>query len=260
MTNTAQHGTPIWYELSTGDLDAAGGFYTSVIGWKIADSGMEGITYHIATAPDGGQVAGLMTAPPGPDGAPPPAWVIYFACDDCEAMAAAITAAGGRVLQEPTDIPGTGRFAICADPQGAMFGILQPLPMDEAPQHPPFDQAAVGHGSWHELMTSDPTAGLAFYAEQFGWTAGAVIDTGEMGNYHLFQVGGVDIGGTFGLADSQMPAWVPYFGTDGVDGAIGRIQSGGGTLHHGPAEVPGGAFVAMATDPQGAWFAVIGPR
>ena len=42
--------------------------------------------------------------------------------------------------------------------------------------------------------------------------------------------------------------------------AIGRIEAGGGKLAHGPMEVPGGAFIAVAQDPQGAWFAVVGPK
>jgi predicted enzyme related to lactoylglutathione lyase len=53
---------------------------------------------------------------------------------------------------------------------------------------------------------------------------------------------------------------LPYFGTEGIDAAITRITAGGGSIHHGPMEVPGGDFVAVATDPQGAWFAVTGPR
>ena len=57
-----------------------------------------------------------------------------------------------------------------------------------------------------------------------------------------------------------MPAWLPYFGTDGVTAAIKRIEAGGGKLAHGPMEVPGDALIAVAQDPQGAWFAVVGPK
>ena len=35
---------------------------------------------------------------------------------------------------------------------------------------------------------------------------------------------------------------------------------GGGTVLHGPTEVPGGAFIAVCTDPQGAWFTLVGPK
>jgi hypothetical protein len=35
---------------------------------------------------------------------------------------------GGKVCQPATDIPDVGRFAILADPAGATFAILKPLP------------------------------------------------------------------------------------------------------------------------------------
>ena len=130
--SSENHGAPCWYELSTNDLDAAGDFYGSVLGWSVADAGMDGFTYHLASAGDGGLVAGLMSNAGQPD-APPPNWVVYFTCNDCDATAASIRAAGGGVLAEPADIPGTGRFAVVTDPQRAVFGILQPEAMDDAP-------------------------------------------------------------------------------------------------------------------------------
>ena len=63
-----------------------------------------------------------------------------------------------------------------------------------------------------------------------------------------------------GLGNSPVPAWLPDFCTNGVTATIERIEAGGGKLAHGPMEVPGGAFIAVAQDPQGAWFAVVGPK
>lgn len=259
MATQSFHGTPCWYELGTSDLSAAGRFYAAVLDWTVADSGMEGMEYHLTTAPDGGMVAGLMSNA-DQAGPPPPNWLIYFACDDADATAAAITEAGGGVLVAPMDIPGTGRYAVCTDPQGAAFGILQPLPMESEPQSRAFDQNLPGHGNWHELMSTDPVAGFDFYSGLFGWTKGQPMDMGDMGTYQLFQDRGVDIGGMMGLGDSPVPTWLPYFGTRGAEGAVQRIQGADGTVHHGPAEVPGGAFIVVAQDPQGAWFAVVGPK
>lgn len=256
---TSFHGTPCWYELGTTDLEAAGRFYGDVLGWSVADSGMPGMAYHLATATDGGMVAGMMSVA-GQQGPPPPNWCIYIAVDDADATAAAITERGGAIVVPPADIPGTGRFAICADPQGAVFGILQPLPMDTPPSTFAFDQSAAGHGNWHELMSSDPAAGFAFYSGLFGWTEDEAMDMGEMGTYQLFQDKGRQIGGMMRLQNLPHSSWLPYFGVDGVDATLQRITAGGGTVHNGPDEVPGGGWVAAATDPQGAWFAVVGPR
>ena len=255
------HGSPCWFELSTseGSLEAAEAFYGKVLGWTAQDSGMEGFTYHLAMS-GGDMVAGLMSLP-AEDGGMPPAWMIYFAVDDADKAAADIKAAGGQVFRGPADIPGTGRFAVVADPQGAAFGILQPAPMpgQEAAGHA-FDQQKAGHGNWTELMTSDPEAGFRFYSGLFGWDKDEAVEMGPMGTYQLFAHDGAQIGGMMGLGNSPVPAWLPYFGANGIDAAMERIAAAGGKVAHGPVEVPGGAFIAIAQDPQGAWFAVVGPK
>jgi uncharacterized protein len=255
------HGSPCWYELCTakGALGAAGDFYGKVLGWSAEDSGMEGFTYHLAKS-DGDLVAGLMEMPDDV-GEMPPFWMIYFAVDDADKAAADVSGAGGMVHRAPADIPDTGRFAVLGDPQGAGFGVLQPAPMEGGPPAGrAFDQAKAGHGNWNELMTTDPEAGFRFYADLFGWEKSEAVDMGEMGTYQVFSHDGENIGGMMGLGNAPVPCWLPYFGANGVTAAIGRIEAAGGKLAHGPMEVPGGAFIAVAQDPQGAWFAVVGPK
>ena len=123
------NGKPCWYELCTakGALGDAEAFYGKVLGWTAQDSGMTDLEYHLAKADDD-MVAGLMEMPPDAGGMPP-FWMIYFAVDDADKAAAAIESAGGKIHRAPADIPGTGRFAVVGDPQGAGFGILQPEPM-----------------------------------------------------------------------------------------------------------------------------------
>ena len=257
-------GNPCWYELGTTDPAAAGRFYAEVLGWAVSDSGMEGMVYLLARAGEE-MVAGL-TSNAGQAGAPPPNWLTYFAADDCDATAAAAEAAGGRVLVAPADIPGTGRFAVVADPQGAVFGLLEPdmSRMTEAQRKKAlttgaFDPDKTGHGAWNELMSSDPAAAEGFYAGLFGWTKARTLDMGEAGTYRILSHKGRDIGAVMGMGNAPVPAWLPYFGADPVRAAMARIEAAGGTVHHGPHEVPGGMHIAVATDPQGAWFAVVGP-
>jgi len=40
-----------------------------------------------------------------------------------------VTAAGGKVLGEPMDIPGVGRYVAFFDTEGNRVSMLQPLPM-----------------------------------------------------------------------------------------------------------------------------------
>lgn len=259
-------GNPCWYELGTPDLDAAGAFYARVLGWEITDGGA-GFDYRLAQR-GGDNVAGLMPLA-DQEGSPPPNWLIYFAVDDCDQSAADCTAAGGRILKGPDDIPGTGRYALLADPQGAVFGILQPdmRQMSDADRAKAatgtgaFDQSKPGHGNWHELMSTDPQAAFGFYAGLFGWAKGAAMDMGAMGIYQLFSRNGRDIGAMMGLNDASVPVWLPYFGANGPIGAqVDAIRAAGGSIHQGPVEVPGPVWIAVAQDPQGAWFAIVGPE
>ena len=63
---------------------------------------------------------------PGPElGNVPPHWLVYFAVDDTDAKVAQVRELGGKTLLPAMDIPGTGRFAVVQDPQGAAFGIIK---------------------------------------------------------------------------------------------------------------------------------------
>lgn len=252
----SQHGNPCWYELATsaGDLQAAEDFYGAILGWTVSESGMEGFDYHLAKADDD-MVAGMMVMPEAVSGMPP-FWMIYFSVEDADAFVADATAAGASVHKDPEDVPGTGRFAILADPQGAAFGILQPDTGAEAGGGA-FHPSKPGHANWNELMSSDPEAAFAFYSKMFGWTKGEAVGMGGEGVYQLVRRDGVDIAGMMGLGQAPVPNWLPYFGVASVSACIEAITRAGGTVHHGPMEVPGG-FIAIAQDPQGAWFAVTG--
>ena len=57
----------------------------------------------------------------------PSHWMVYIAVADCDATAAKAGASGGKVVIPPTEIM-VGKFACVADPQGAMFSIIQMNP------------------------------------------------------------------------------------------------------------------------------------
>lgn len=263
----SDQGKPCWYELGTNDLDAAAAFYGRILGWRVVDSGMQGFDYRLAKSGEA-MVAGLMSNA-GEEGGPPPNWLIYFEVGDCDAQVAKIQAAGGGALKGPAEIPGTGRFAVVVDPQGAAFGLLQPdlsgmsaadLAKAEA-EGGAFDQNKAGRGNWNELMSTDPQAAFAFYADLFGWTKGEAMAMGDMGVYQLFRHEGADIGGMMGLGDWPSSGWLPYFGVDAAATETAEaVVSAGGVVRHGPAEVPGPAWIVIAQDPQGAWFAVVSSR
>ena len=83
----------------------------------------EGKTYTLFQL-DGEPSAGMMES-----GMPMSYWSMYFNVEDCKNMAAKASSMGAKVVLEPTTAEGVGTFAILSDPQGAMFGVLQPEAM-----------------------------------------------------------------------------------------------------------------------------------
>lgn len=116
-------GRFFWNELWTSDAASALAFYADVVGYshKAMDMGPMG-TYHVLEH-GGAPRGGLMKSP---DAMVPPMWLPYVAVADADAAAKRAARLGGKVVAEPSDIPGIGRFAILTDPTGATFAVIKP--------------------------------------------------------------------------------------------------------------------------------------
>jgi predicted enzyme related to lactoylglutathione lyase len=258
----SDHGRFIWYELITPDMAGAKRFYGDLIGWTAADMPMPdggGEPYSVLSAGANG-VAGMMNlgAEMKAQGMPPN-WTGYVCVDDCDAAAAKVTRLGGSVRRPPLDIPGIGRFAIVADPAGAVFAIMTPLPPQGG--RPEADIDALGQAGWHELYGADPNQGFSFYAEMFGWTKSDAMDMGPAGVYQLFNNQDGQVGGMMRKPDTMPgPAWLYYFRVADIDAAATKVKASGGQVMMGPMEVPNGEWIVQASDPQGAMFAVVAKK
>jgi predicted enzyme related to lactoylglutathione lyase len=122
MQAMKEHGVFSWNELMTTDVPAAKAFYQAALGWELQDVAHPGMDYTIAKKGDR-DVAGIMTLPDNAGGMPP-AWGSYVTVDNVDARVERIEFLGGKVLVAPRDIPNVGRFAVIADPQGAVLGII----------------------------------------------------------------------------------------------------------------------------------------
>lgn len=252
-------GSFVWYELMTTDAAAAQAFYTQVVGWTAADAGMPGMTYTLLSAGPH-MVAGLMDLPveARASGAPP-AWVGYVAVADVDERAAAVQTLGGQVLRPAEDIPGVGRFAVVADPQGAAFCLFRGSEGEGDYVPPPADLP--GTMGWHELMAADLAPAWDFYAALLGWQKTEAVDMGPMGTYQMFGPGGRTLGGMMTKPpEMPVPAWGYYINCEAIDAAVARVAAAGGQVINGPMEVPGGAWIVNAVDPQGAMFSLVAPR
>ena len=255
MANT--HGDFIWYELMTSDVEAATAFYGAVIGWQARPFSGPEATYNLFSI-GGADVGGLMAIPEEAAcrGAWP-GWLGYVGVDDVDAAVADIIEAGGSQHMPPTDIPGVGRLAMMADPQGATFYVMRGTVEGTSTSFAP-DQ--MGHCHWNELATSDQTSALAFYRDRFGWQNGDVMPMGEQGDYQYLTHGGAPFGGVMTRCkDAPAPMWTFYFRVADIHAAASAVTANGGTIHHGPADVPGGYMIIVAADPQRALFGLVAP-
>lgn len=243
-----------WYDVMTTDVGAAAKFYSSVVGWTAADSGVPGMSYTVLSA-NGQGLAGIMAKP---EGAPfPNMWTGYIFSDDVDADVKKAVKLGGKVCKEPEDIPQVGRFAVLADPHGAMFNIMKPNSDQKRPEP---EKGEVGTIGWHELHAGDLATEWTFYEKMFGWQKLRPFDMGPMGIYQIWSMteDNQDSGGMMTkMKDMPMSAWVFYFTVDGIDAAKARVEAGGGKVIMGPMQVPGGQWVLQGFDPQGAMFALV---
>lgn len=257
MSNT--QGDFIWYELVSRDADASQAFYSGLLGWQFADSGMPGMDYRIGTVGEM-PVVGLMnlTDEMLENGAHP-LWTGYIGVDDVDETAQHLLKTGGAILMEPQNIDGVGRFAFVSDPHDVPFYIMKALGEESHSfaKHEP----AEGCCAWNELLSPDPAAAMQFYCDLFGWQRADVMDMGDMGLYEMLRQDDYLVGAIMRKPnDAPVPLWIHYFRVADIDKASTFASSQGAHILNGPMEIPGGDFITHGIDPQGAFFAIIGQR
>jgi predicted enzyme related to lactoylglutathione lyase len=83
---------------------------------------------------------------------------------------------------------------------------------------------------------------------------------GEMGEYRFIDHHGLRLGALAGTSPGQQPHWRYYFRVPSIATAKQTAEAKGGKIAMGPMEVPGGDFILIGTDPQGAEFALVGGK
>jgi uncharacterized protein len=261
-------GVPCWVDTSQPDPEAALGFYSGLFGWEfesVMPADAPG-AYFIARL-RGGDVAAVGSIP---EGMPQMAmWNTYIWVESADDTAAKVRDAGGSVLMEPFDIPGSGRMAVCADPEGAAFCVWQAREHRGA-------RVVNEHGSlnFNGLNTRDVDGAKSFYGSVFGWTTLA-LSAGEMWTLpgygdHLerdnpgLRKQMAEMGGPVGFEDvvasinpigddqpDTPPHWSVTFGVDDAHATAAKATELGGTVVVPPLDVPWSRRTVIR-DPQGA--------
>lgn len=241
-------GVPCWADLVTPDVRAASAFYSAVLGWSCSEPDEAYGGYAVAST-DSADAAGIGPLP-GPDVRS--AWTLYLASDDADAIAAAVSQHGGRVLLAPGDVGDRGRMLLAADPTGAPFGVWQAGSTIGAEV---VDQP--GGLCWEDLRSPDPDAARDFYAALFGYQYEGLDMAGP--DYTMFRLPQeqAPLGGVGPMMGAQGPAhWLVYFGVADTHRAVAAAERSGGGVVAPAVQTPYGVMAGLA-DPAGAVFWVV---
>ncbi|MFG2222691.1 VOC family protein [Streptomyces sp. NPDC048644] len=246
------HGAPCWVHLMSRNLQAAQDFYADVLGWRFRQGSL-GDEFCVAL--DGGRpVAGMAQLSDRLRGAV--AWTPYFAVDSADDVAGRVRERGATVAVGPLQF-GTGRAALAADRDGAVFGIWEGQTL----------RWSVGHGSapvFLELRTRDAFAAAIFYAEIFDWATtepGGCDVTYEDDQVTVRQerhlVAAVRGGGVEEAPDPHMrPRWHVHFRVRDVEAVMSAAVAAGGAVRSTAPVADGSGRRAVICDHEGALFTV----
>jgi len=222
-------GAFAWHDLMSTDPALAAGFYGELFGWACRNGRF---------TKDGVAVGGIVALDPAEGW--PSHWLPYVSVEDVDATVGRAMAHGGLPLLPPAETPDGGRFAVLADPGGAVFAVL-------SGEVPP---VATGAIAWDELLTDD-AAVRGFYTKALGYTAG-VADMGPLGAGWVLKQGGAPRATVLASELASPPAWVAYVQVADVAAAAAKAQELGGRVVMPPVEVEGVGTLALVEDPTGA--------
>ncbi len=252
-TTELHPGKVVWADLVTPDLEGAKTFYSGMFGWTFRDVSSGEKDFSVASL-DGRPVGGIVQRAVPKDKPRQPAWLTFIAVGDVGEAERVAVAKGGKVLSRIHEYPQRGRQEILADPQGAVFAVLQSSSGD-----PPDVLAEPGDWIWSSLITSDANAASAFYQDVFGYD---VFDLASAdGRDHLLLA-------TDGYARATVnslpadpgkrrPHWLNFIRVVSAKDSAAKAVTLGGTVLCEPHADRHGGTVAVVADPSGAPFGLL---
>lgn len=123
----------VHFEMPAEDRKRLSKFYSSVFGWKMQEMGPEMGDYVVAHTAE--TDADHMVKTPGAinggffmkSADQPNIPSVVIAVDDVNEKMKKVTAAGGKVIGEPQEIPGIGLWVVFIDSEGNRVSMMQPL-------------------------------------------------------------------------------------------------------------------------------------
>ncbi len=113
---------PIHFEILTDHPEKITAFYQQTLGWEVATWGGPQSYWLVTTGAEGspGINGGIMHRHFAQ------AVINTIEVESLEVILQKVEAAGGKLIHGPNEVPGVGLQAYCADPDGTLFGLMQP--------------------------------------------------------------------------------------------------------------------------------------
>ena len=118
-------GPVVHWEIGARNAPEQGAFLQKMFGWEIIPAGPD---YWLVPNQDGGIGGGILQVADEV----PSYLTFYVQVEDLEKAVERAVELGGKDVMGPMVVPGVGRFAMFADPEGHVLGVLEPVPGEEA--------------------------------------------------------------------------------------------------------------------------------
>lgn len=241
-------GNPVvHFDLSGPDPELAAKFYGELFGWHLQS--MKEMDYWLIDTHGGrGINGGIMQTREGQE----PFVTFYAEGPDIQALLDKAESGGAKTLVPVTEIPNVVTFALFADLDGNVIGLVKSEPGTEAPGVSAGDNPPV---TWFEILGPDPKRAWDFYGNLLGWTIEDISGEG-------FIYGQVDTGtergisGGIGSSPDGRGHVNLYAEVDDLQKHLERAESLGGTTLVPPTEM-GTTAIAHLRDPQGTSFGLV---
>jgi len=244
-------GKFIWADFFTSDIDAALAFYGPLFDWEwrwlVNEPGSRyGLFYQ-----DGEAVAGVAERPAAGVERAYGRWIYYVSVTDVGATLSSLRASGGSTLMDRRDFPDRGSFAVVADAEGVLFGV-----MDSSSGDPADFRAEEGEWIWFNLYTRQVTQSADFYATLFDYETYAPEageDEGKVLDIFLARQGYSRAGvRQLGAGSESQPTWLGYVRVADVGAKVARAKQLGGDVIYSPDDSMDSGELAIVSDPVGA--------
>ena len=237
-------GKVVWHDLVTPDLGGAKAYYGQLFGWTF-----ENVDDDYALIRDRGELIGGMAEVKSADSFS--YWIPLVSVTDVDRAVATTTAAGGRRIVKPFDVPGRGRVAVLEDPQGATFAVVRSAHGDPVDREP-----TANRWLWHEVWSDDVDRSAAFYSSLVAVYSSAHTEVRDV-DYRYLESGGEPRVGLLKKRDPEIgTTWVSYVRVADVAATVAKARALGGEVLMEPRDDLRRGSVAIVADPKGAGLVV----